>query len=101
MDEEKTRLQMEIERYREKCNHEREKCIEVQSKFQTVEEQMRRIQEREENNTQKLLNSSANMEAVHKSKVSRSRGSQRSRDQGVTMLIGHRVTGSQGAGRQS
>lgn len=75
MDEEKTRLQMEIERYREKCNHEREKCIEVQSKYQTVEEQLRRIQEREENNTQKLLNSSANMEAVHKSKVSRLQGS--------------------------
>lgn len=77
MDEEKTRLQMEIERYREKCNHEREKCIEVQSKYQTVQEQLRRIQEREENNTQKLLNSSANMEAVHKSKVSRSQGSQK------------------------
>lgn len=75
MDEEKTRLQMEIERYREKCNQEREKCIEVQSKYQTVEEQLRRIQEREENNTQKLLNSSANMEAVHKSKVSRLQGS--------------------------
>lgn len=43
MDEEKTRLQMEIERYREKCNHEREKCIEVQSKYQTAEEQLRRI----------------------------------------------------------
>ena len=69
MDEEKTRLHMEIERYREKCNHEREKSIELQSKYHAVEEQLRRIQEREENHTQKLLNSSANMEAVNKSKV--------------------------------
>ncbi|XP_056001154.1 ankyrin repeat domain-containing protein 26-like isoform X12 [Ostrea edulis] len=68
MDEEKTRLQMEIEKYREKCNHEREKCIEAQSKYNTVQDQLRRIQEREETNTQKLLNSSANMEAVSKSK---------------------------------
>jgi cysteinyl-tRNA synthetase len=69
MDEEKTRLHMEVEKYREKCNHEREKCIEAQSKYNTVQDQLRRVQEREETNTQKLLNSSANIEAVSKSKV--------------------------------
>ncbi|XP_062588360.1 uncharacterized protein LOC134250039 isoform X5 [Saccostrea cucullata] len=68
MEEEKMRLHMEIEKYREKSNHEREKCIEAQSKYNTVEDQLRRIQEREETNSQKLLNSSANMEAVNKSK---------------------------------